>query len=232
MKTVTPAARSELELFFAERLPEICSVRREPSGDSGFALPDMSLECLRQMVKELAIENVFEFGSGRSTKVFLDSGCNVTSLEDNAKWLERTANSLSPDERFRLKAHCQPLQTLFDASAPLRSWALSGELRASLREAQLVLIDSPTFPPFREHALILSLRHARLAVIAVDDASIPTVRRFCFRIAARNGLAHFYTEMDHGLFFFLPPEGDGKIDSSRSGLETLKAWRRFFLARK
>jgi hypothetical protein len=113
--------------------------------------------------------------------------------------------------------------------APVQSWVLPQAALAALREADFVLVDSPAWPPFREHALALALAHARRALIVVDDANIPTVQRFCRRLAMRNGVPHFQTTMDHGLFFF-GPVGDGAIDLDRPLLETLKAWRRYFLA--
>jgi len=183
-------------------------------------------------VDELHLTNVFEFGSGRSTKSLLGRGCHVTSLEDSQVWLQNTLSMLSPAERQRHLAFLQPLRNVLLGAAPLKSWSFDLRLTRALAEAQLVLIDSPAYPPFREHALAMSLTHARHSLIIVDDANIPTVLRFCLRLAEKNHLLHFHLPVDHGLFFILPPEHSTPLNASRSHWETMKAWRRFFLSHR
>ena len=124
------------------------------------------------------------------------------------------------------------MQTVFEGGVPFRSWALPSRLEPALREAQLVLIDSPAFPPSREHALLTALGQNRGGLIVLDDANIPTVQRFCARLANTNQLASLHSPVDHGLFFILPPKYGGPILSTRGILETLKAWRRFLWAMK
>jgi hypothetical protein len=170
---------------------------------------------------------VFEFGTGQSTRAFLDAGCDVASVEDSAEWLSETQQTLdgltgAPVEFFHL-----PLLLVWHRGAPMRSWLLPARALAALRAAELVLVDSPALPPFREHALAMALAHARGALIAVDDAYIPTVARFCRRLAERNGAPFFTADVDHGLFFAGPAER-APLDDARSLVETLKAWRRYF----
>ena len=78
-------------------------------------------------------------------------------------------------------------------------------------------------------ALTLALRHCHQALIVVDDANIPTVQRFCQRLAVQNSVPYYQTRMDHGLFF-LCVAGLHRVDARRPLFETLKAWRRYFLA--
>jgi len=187
------------------------------STDAGYALPDGTLGVLTRIIGTAGVRNVFEFGSGRSTKAFLAAGCRVTAVEDSREWLDRTVTELSPEELSRLHAVCQGLEIVFYQGAPFRSWTLDEETLGRL-----------AFPPFREHALSVSLRHCRGGLIVVDDARIPTVRRFCLRLAG--GEAHRECGIDHGLFFLIR---EGECGGPRRGLwETLKAWRRFFMGWK
>ena len=221
---------NEPETVFRETLPALLSRMPDVASESGFALPDGTLSLLGDLVRDASIRHVFEFGSGRSTKTFLDAGCHVTSLEDSHQWLEQTMANIPAASSERLHAVAQPLDIVWHGGAPLRSWRLGEKMCEALHDAELILIDSPSFPPFREHALILSLQHATKAVIVIDDANIATIQRFCRRIAALNpNLNTFSTTKDHGLFFF------GKAGSHtprfRRGLiETCKMWRRFFSA--
>lgn len=213
--------------FLESELPALG--QPDQHGEAGYALPPASLALLVDCVRRLSVQRVFEFGSGQSTREFLAAGCRVTAIEDNASWLAETVAQLDPGERERFTPVLLPLRRVWLAGAPLRSWVLPAPAVAALREAELVLIDSPAWPPFREHALALALEHAHRALIVVDDANIPTIQRFCCRLAAQNRAAHFQTPMDHGLFFVHRPSA-GAIDLRRPLIETLKAWRRYFLA--
>jgi hypothetical protein len=201
-----------------------------PAPDSGFALPDASLRLLTRIIAAAGLRNIFEFGSGRSTKAFLAAGCTVTALEDSQPWLDPTLASLTVEERSRLHAICQPLARLFHEGAPMRSWVLGPNTLRRLAAADLILIDAPAFPPFREHALALSLQHSRDGLIVVDDAGIPTVRRVCARLASAPGTLHRVSTIDHGLYFFIRSPEAGALPS-RGLVETAKAWRRYFMAR-
>jgi hypothetical protein len=213
--------------FITSALPALC--REDVHGEAGYALPPSSLALLGKCVARLGIQRAFEFGSGQSTQQFLGAGCEVAAVENDESWLASTSASLDSSQRGRFTPFLLPLQRIWLAGAPLQSWVLPDAALAALRDAQLVLVDSPAWPPFREHALILALQHSREALIVVDDANIPTVDRFCQRLVNRNRVAHFQTKMDHGLFF-IHASGTRAIDSRRPLMETLKAWRRYFLA--
>ena len=217
----------DVENFLVSELPAMC--RDDLHGEAGYALPAASLALLADCAARLKVRRVFEFGSGQSTREFLRAGCRVAVVEDSDAWLAETSRALDSAQRERFTPFVLPLRRLWLAAAPLRSWVLPEVALTALREADLVLVDSPAWPPFREHALALALAHCREALIVVDDANIPTVRRFCRRLAVQNHRCHFQTSMDHGLFFTLGAPGD-TIDTRRPLLETAKAWRRYFLA--
>jgi len=213
--------------FLTAGLPALC--RDDVHDEAGYALPPSSLALLAACVSRLQIRRVFEFGSGQSTWQFLGAGCEVAAVENDESWLASTSASLEISRRERFTPFLLPLQRVWLGGAPLRSWILPDAALAALRDADLVLVDSPAWPPFREHALTLALQHSREALIVVDDANIPTVGRFCHRLATQNRVAHFQTKMDHGLFF-IHAAGARTVDSRRPLIETLKAWRRYFLA--
>ncbi len=211
--------------FIEQELPALC--RAETSSEAGYALPPGSLAVLRGCVERLGVRRVFEFGTGQSTHLFLAAGCTVTAVEDSAVWLAETEGKMDAMARERFTPHLLPQQRIWHRGTPVQSWALPTAAMDSLRVADLVLVDSPALPPSREHALTISLAEAREALVVVDDVNIPTVTRFCRRLAERNGAAHFQTPLDHGLFF-CGPATRVPLDDKRSVLETLKAWRRYF----
>jgi hypothetical protein len=219
--------KDALSRFLTSELPGLC--RDDVHGEAGYALPGASLALLVQCVRRLGVRRVFEFGSGASTHEFLSAGCEVAVVEDGEAWLARTSATIDGAQRERFTPFQLPLRRVWVEGAPLRGWVLPEAALAALRGAELVLVDSPAWPPFREHALTLALAHSREALIVVDDANIPTVHRFCHRLAGQNRVSHFQTTMDHGLFF-TQGAGGGAIDTRRPLWETLKAWRRYFLA--
>jgi hypothetical protein len=213
--------------FLIKDLPGLCT--GVACSDGSYALPDASISCLREVIARLCLTRIFEFGSGRSTQIFLQAGCSVISLEHSETWLAETARRLRPEENARWQSVHAPLRQIWHKGAPFSSWQLTPELMARLSAAELVLIDSPPLPPSREHALILALRHACGALIVVDDANIPTVRRYCARLARQNHLEMFQTRMDHGLCFLAPMAASP--NESRGLWEMLRVWR-FFLIRR
>lgn len=210
-------------------LPPLCRGPRED--DALFALPASALSALQAAIAQTPeIQRAFEFGSGRSTRLFLDAGLEVTSLEDSAHWLDETGQALPPELLSRWTPACQPLTRVWHRGAPFSSWELSDALREKLASADLVLIDSPVLPPMREHALLVALRHARQALIVVDDVNIPSVARYCRRLAERNRLPHHFTAMGHGLCFL--GAASGPLDETRGVLNTLRAWRLYAIRRR
>lgn len=227
--TKPPIMKPTSEIF-RDLLPRLVEAMPVSTEDSGYALPEATLTCLIGLVEAAGIRRVFEFGSGRSTRIFLQAGCHVTSLEDSQHWLDQTLQTITPEDRVRHSAVVQPLRTVWHRGVPMKGWTLSPELKSALEAAELVLIDSPASPPFREHPLILSLTHAQSATVVIDDANIPTVQRFCRRLAGNEAaLASLFTPKDHGLFFFSRRQAGPSIDFGRSFLETGKAWRRFLM---
>jgi hypothetical protein len=205
---------------------------REPAEDAGYALPSSTLKLLAALVQRLAIKRVFEFGSGRSTATFLSLGCHVASLEDSEEWLEKTMRELSEDDRSRWNPFLQPLQTRLDGVVPFYSWKLNAAHRQAVSEAELVLIDSPAHPPSRELALLDTLRAGHKGIIVMDDAGIPTLRRFCDRLTHSNPeLAGAFLDLDHGLYVMNSSATRAVLCSRRGILESAKAWRRFLSTR-
>ncbi len=201
--------------------------RSIPSPSAGFGLPDATLAVLRRIIDVQPGSRVFEFGSGRSTKLFLDCGCDVTSLEESARWLRQATAACAAAATDRRHAILQTLATRVDGLAVCRGWRLGASARRALALADLVLIDAPVFAPFREQALLDALRLAPQALIVLDDARDPEVREFCVRIAARNGLPSLVSELDHGLFFTTAAGRDpAAIRARRGPTATLRTWRR------
>ena len=208
---------------------EIFPAMQSEGTDSGFALPNSTIELLGTLVGRYGIRRVFEFGSGRSTKEFLSLGCEVACLEDSKHWMDETIRTIEADKMDRLHPIVQPLRTVWHRGVPMKAWG--NEVVPDLRDADLVLIDSPSYPPFREIPLLLSLAHAKNALIVVDDANIPTVRRFCERLAGDvDRVLSCSTTKDHGLYIFARTESSGEIDRWRGLVESLKAWRRYMSA--
>ena len=222
-----------LQKLWVEVLPALTNAIPSPGEESGHALPSGTLNCLRQLVATLGATEVFEFGSGRSTKLFLECGCAVTTLENSDYWLEQTRKEIAPEHLSRLNALAQPLERVWSGWVPMSGWHLQPTTVAALKCAHLVLIDSPSYPPFREHALVQSLAHATNALIVLDDGNIPTQRRFSERLAQKNpDWQLFFSPNDHGLFFFgRDGENSRALDESRGVVETVKGWRRYWMGR-
>ena len=220
-----------LQKVWTDVLPALTDAIPSPGEDSGHALPCGTLECLRQLVTTLGLTEVFEFGSGRSTKLFLQCGCRVTSLEDSEYWLEQTRKEIAPEHLPRLTPRAQPFERVWSGCVPMKSWQLQPDTLAALQRAQFVLIDSPAYPPFREHALVQSLTHAINALVVLDDGNIPTQRRFSERLVRKNPQWRlFFTPKDHGLCFFARQDGASAVlDERRGMLETVKGWRRYWM---
>jgi len=200
-----------------------------PPGDhtgNPAALPDQSLAFIISAAKLIGAKRAVEFGSGRSTKAFLDAGLTLTSIEDSQTWLADTRRAVNGlGERWN--AIVRSLSTEWEGLVPFRDWVFGQDIVEPLERADLVLIDSPHFVPFRERTLINALRHARHALVILDDSRIPTVQRFCDRIARQNpGLLHRRVLVGHGFDLFahsVPAD----IRSIRGLIETAKGWRRF-----
>lgn len=117
------------------------------------ALPDVSLNFLIELCATLNLKRVFEFGSGRSTKALLEGGCSVISLEDSDFWMEQTLKTLTLEQKNRHTALVRPLETRPLGLFPVLDWPIDAVLTKDLKEAELILVDSPYYTPFRESTL-------------------------------------------------------------------------------
>lgn len=199
------------------------------------ALPDVSLRFLLDAARETAARRVFEFGSGRSTAAFLGAGLHVTSLEDSERWMARAVAELPPAQRAadRHVPLVRPLQVIWRGGVPVRDWVLDEQLTTAVDGADLILIDSPFHVPFRLSTLLTVLARPTSALVILDDTRVPTLARFCDRLAAQNPgrLHHRRVGVGHGFDCFArrDRETSRPLDVSQPALETLKAWRRFFM---
>ncbi len=199
------------------------------------ALPDAALGFLLAAAVAVGARQVFEFGSGRSTAAFLGAGLRVTSLEDTERWMAQTVAGLAPALRAsgRHVARVQPLRLRWRHGAPVRDWVLTGTLAEAVDAADLVLIDSPFHVPFRLSTLVSVLDRPTSALIVLDDTRIPTLARFCDRLAGQNPerLCHRRVQVGHGFDCFTRRDlqTSRPLDLSQPWTETPKAWRRFFM---
>ncbi|MDF2433000.1 MAG: hypothetical protein JWP44_2631 [Mucilaginibacter sp.] len=194
------------------------------------ALPDASLEFLVELCKAQGIQKVFEFGSGRSTKAFLNAGCSVVSIEDSEFWMNETLKTLNDEEKVKLQPFIRPLKTRFLGAFLVKDWEIDDELLKHLQEAELILIDSPYYTPFRESTLWSSLTLGNEAFVILDDTRIPTLNRFCDRIAKANkSLLHKRIKVGHGLdIFYRDGNSTNSFSLDHSFSDVVKGWNRFY----
>jgi len=200
--------------------------------DAEAALPASSLGFLLELCRKIGAKRIFEFGSGRSTQRFLGAGYSVFSLEDSSFWLSKTVDSLSCDEARLHESAVSVLETRMFGGFPVLGWRIDRRLREQLSRADLILVDSPHFTPFREATLSASLQYGPQALAVLDDSRIPTVGRFCDRLAQQNPqLLHKRVTVGHGFDLFFRPDPSRPL-ACRSGFyDTLKGWRRYFQGR-
>lgn len=196
------------------------------------ALPACSLEFLLELCRKVGAKRIFEFGSGRSTKVFLSAGYSVFSLEDSSFWLSKTVESLSCREAKLHESAVSALETNMVGGFPVLGWRIDKKLRQELGRADLILVDSPHFTPFREATLFASLQHGPQALIVLDDTRIPTLRRFCGDIASQNPqLLHRSVAVGHGFDLFHRVKTDLPLVRRQNLVDLVKGWRRYFKGR-
>jgi hypothetical protein len=191
------------------------------------ALPDPSLQFLLSICRALGVKNIFEFGSGRSTKALLAQGYHVTSLEDSSYWLNQTTATLTEEEKEKHKSFVKPLALRFIGLFPVLDWQIDSEIKKDLEQADLILVDSPYYTPFRESTLWSALNFSENAVIILDDTRIPTLSRFCDRLSLVNHAMHARVKVGHGFdMFYL--QNSKKLHLKHSAADTIKGWYRFF----
>ena len=237
-QTTAPAGGNRAERLTALFRSDLFLRAEQEPGDHAAAPADALHHFLLRAADALGAQRVFEFGSGRSTSAFLQHGLHVTSLEDDARWMDDTLRQLDeaqiPDRRHA--ARVQPLKLKWRGGIPFRDWRLDGELADAVAVADLVLIDSPFHVPFRISTLCAVLSLPTDALVVLDDTRIHTLRRACARIARRNArrLHHAHVNVGHGFDCFARRDLDiTRPLTLRFGpLEILKGWRRYFLQPK
>lgn len=194
------------------------------------ALPNDSLEFLLNTCKTLGIKKVFEFGSGRSTKALLENNIQVVSLENNDFWLNDTKTKLNENEKSIYYSESHPLQIKFLGLFPVLDWKMNSTLLNKLSEAELVLVDSPYYVPFRESTLWTCLNYCKNAVIILDDTRIPTLQKFCNRLAKTNpDIIHQRINVGHSFdLFFIENQKTKNLKLNHSFWDIIKGWRRYF----
>jgi hypothetical protein len=196
------------------------------------ALPDASLDFLIEVCTKLGIQRIFEFGSGRSTKALLSHKFSVTSLEDNQYWMNQTLKTLEENEKINHTAFVKPLKTRFLGLFPVFDWNISSELAKSISEADLILVDSPYYVPYRESTLWSALKYSKGAFVIIDDTRIPTLQRFCNRLFLSNpSLIHTRVGVGHSFDIFYH-KSEEKLHLNHSIMDIAKGWRRYILGRK
>jgi hypothetical protein len=209
--------------------------QRFESGDDPHAeaaLPASSLEFLLELCRKIGAKRIFEFGSGRSTKAFLSAGYSVFSLEDSSFWLSKTVESLSGHEAKLHESAVSALETNMIGGFPVLGWRIDKRLEEQLGRADLILVDSPHFTPFREATLLASLQHGPQSLIVLDDTRIPTLRRFCDGIASQNPrLLHRRVAVGHGFDLFHRVDPSEPLVRKQSLMDLVKGWRRYFRGR-
>jgi len=189
------------------------------------ALPESALQWLLDFADLVHARSVFEFGSGRSTSVFLKHGLKVSCLEDSSHWLDQTISCIPANHLCMLTTHCARLRLKWFHGSPIRGWE-NRDFETQIHSADIILIDSPNFTPFRERVLVQTLAKVTVPVI-IDDISVPTISRFCDRIRVLNpGILHARVPIGHGFDVFWNVDGH-PLAYKRTVFEVLRAWRRF-----
>jgi hypothetical protein len=178
-----------------------------------------------------ATAGAFEFGSGCSTHVLRRVTAQVTSIEDSDQWLNRTEQSTgSVTRRAADYSAVIPLQRCWNRLRLIESFDLEAMPKTldRLKQARLILVDSPPNPAKREHALFLALRHAPIgAIIVLDDLAVRATARFACRLARQNArrFQFWFLDLDHKLGIFLKLRS-GRIQSRPSLVEFVGTWLR------
>ncbi len=146
--------------------------------------------------------------------------------------MAQTVQGLPAALRVRHTALVRPLRLHFHGLIPLLDWTIDAELAGHLQAAELILVDAPFYTAFRERTLWTALNLNPQAVVVLDDTRVPTLSRFCDRIAAVNpGLLHARVRVGHGLDVF-SAASTAALKVKHTPLEIVKGWRRYVLARK
>jgi len=218
------------QLFSDSYLSQAFECGDDPHAEA--ALPKSSLEFLLEVSRRIGAKRVFEFGSGRSTQALLAGEHTVVSLEDSAYWMSKSLEALQPDERSRHRGSVSALRTKMHGGFPVLDWVLDDSVKRDIGLADLILVDSPHFTPFRESTLWASLQYGPQALVILDDTRIPTLQSFCDRISSQNPqLLHRRVSVGHGFDLFHRGDSGRALHRKQSIMDVLKGWRRYFKGR-
>ena len=152
-----------------------------------WVLPPLSCKFLEEALALLpAGSGAFEFGSGQSTHAMRRVAGRTTSIEDSAEWLQKTEDA-SASKRGDDLSSVVPLRRCWNRLRPIESFPVERDTNVlgRLREARLILIDSPPNPAKREHALFAAMKHAPVgAIIVLDDLDVRATDRFASQARA------------------------------------------------
>jgi hypothetical protein len=157
------------------------------------------------------------------------SASQITSVEHSAEWLEKTEQK-APAKRPSDFSKVIPLRRCWNRLRLIESFDVESDARilGRLRQANLILVDSPPNPAKREHALFVALQHAPVGgVIVLDDLEVGAVSRFAQRLARQNPTQFRFwkLDMDHELGIFLKLRS-GRVRSRPTLREFVGAWLR------
>ena len=129
-----------------------------------WGIDDAEHRFLQAFVRASAVRTVLEFGPGRSTEAFLETGCRVWSLEHDPKWLAAAEATLGGRAGLTLR--------LFRNGAELAVPELDG-LRFDL-----AFVDGPPSALYADFARLNAMRFAaaRADVLMLHDARRPHER--------------------------------------------------------
>jgi hypothetical protein len=207
--------------------------RRDPGASvPAWILPSSSCQFLQEVAHLLPPESIaFEFGSGRSTHALRRAFSASLSVEHSADWLQQTESSDgAAPRRLSDETTVIPLKRCWNRFRLIESFNLANHPGAleRLKQARLILVDSPPNPAKREHALFLALRYAPVgAVIVLDDLEIRATARFAHRLAKQNQkrFRFWRLHIDHQLGVFLKLRAE-QIRSRPGLIEFVGTWLR------
>lgn len=193
------------------------------------ALSDYALDYLLEVARLFDAKKLLEFGSGRSTELFLKNGYQVISIEDSEEWQEHTLKSIGKNFIKNLQLNYMPLQTRFLGGVPFKNWSFNKALIDYVERADIILIDSPYFLGDRIYTTINALKYARPGVpIILDDARVMALDRLGTYLTGRNeSICYQRLDIDHGFGFYLKTN-HSRLKYNHTPIEFARGFRRYF----
>lgn len=158
--------------------PDAPSARARPVND--YALMPDTLDFLAALLAQRTPELVVEFGSGASTRLFVEwcvaHGARVISVEHDRSWAADLQAQLTPPERRAVTILHAPLRPTWQGLRQFLTYRGIDRLAADIAPAGLFLVDGPHVSG-REPVLYFVLSHCRPGtVIVIDDFRLYSVR--------------------------------------------------------